>query len=72
MPRGSIKCKRPRIETRTDHRRRNWQPDLKDMINGPNIRRVTGGLRSSELSRFDLAKFGTHSITRMTIIKEES
>jgi hypothetical protein len=37
---------------RCDHRRRNWQPDLKDTIHGRDVRRATGGLRSSELSYF--------------------
>jgi pyruvate/2-oxoglutarate dehydrogenase complex dihydrolipoamide dehydrogenase (E3) component len=40
----SERLQRPRIEPRTDNRRRNWQPDLKDTINGPNLRRATGGL----------------------------
>ena len=33
--------------------RRNGQPDLKDMVNGPNVRRATAELRSSELSCYD-------------------
>jgi len=42
-----------RASDRCDHRPRNWQPDLKDTSNDPNVRRATGGLQSFELSCCD-------------------
>lgn len=50
------------------NRRRNLQPDLKDTINGPNVRSATVRLRFYELSRFDQEKFGKEHVTCMTII----